>query len=130
MIKLLKKYWTHIINILLFVFLILIFSFFNLLEGEDINFVTGLILTLELILVIMIWVEIIYYIIYVDRAKDIPNKGLKALFMYFLPYWYIPCFKLKYVDKDKNYKKKNIIYLIVSISLFVLSMFVYVLNFI
>lgn len=128
MFKFLKKYWTHILNILLFVFFIVMFSMDNVLWSNEYNIFIWILIILELIFVIAIWGEIIYYIVYVAKNKDIPNRGVKALLIYLLCYWYIPCFKLKYIDKDNNYKKKNIIY-VIGISILMIIFFIKVFSF-
>ena len=103
-----KKYWTHIISFLIFMILLL-----TLFSGiENYNLFTILLLILMFAGVIGCWIAIIYYIIYVAKSDQIENKGLKIVLIYLFNLYYIPCFKLKYVDKDDNYKIKNTIFII------------------
>jgi hypothetical protein len=74
----------------------------------------------EAIYVIGLWIEIIYYIIHAIKHKEIKNNTLCAVLIYLFNIFYIPCYKIKNIDKDKNYKKKNIIYLIISITLYLI----------
>lgn len=123
MIKFLKKYWTHIVNILFFVSYIVIFFYYGALALDEINLVSGLFLVLVFVLVIAIWGEIIYYIVYVAKNRELEKRGLKVALIYLFNAYYIPCFKLKYVDKDEKYNIKNIIYVVISIILTIVMVF-------
>ena len=54
-----------------------------------------------------------------EQLKELNNKALHILGLYFLNVLYIPCFLLKYVHKDEKTTIKNIIYIIVIILLMV-----------
>ena len=118
-----KKYWTHIFNISVFAYLIFIFTLFtNDTKNESpdnsaVFFIT--LLLIELILVIGVWAEIIYFIIKAAKNKELKNKGLHIAGIYFLNMFYIPCFCLKHVHKDSKVTVKNIIYVLVSVSMFI-----------
>ena len=64
--------------------------------------------------------EIIYFLILVAKDKKLKSNPLYYVLIYMLNIFYIPCFVLKHIKKDKNYKKKNIIYLVISILLYIL----------
>lgn len=114
-----KKYWTHAISLLFFITIIV---YYAIIESKNEGFLPllrgGLIV--EFVLVIAIWVEIIYFIIQAIKHKEIPNRSVKAVMIYFLNLFYIPCFYLKYIYKDEKYKVKNIVYLVCSIGLFII----------
>ena len=113
--KFLKKYWSHIFNLSFLIYFIIVFYIIkNMPDRANFTLVIG-----TFIYVVGIWVEMIYYIVHAAQQKEIPNNGLCAFFCYLFNIFYIPCYSLKYVSKDKNYKKKNIIYLILSILLYI-----------
>ena len=126
MFKFIKKYWTHIVSIMIWLFIFGLSLSANYLMESEFNIFVLLALGLELLLVVLIWVMIIYYIVYAATHSEIPNRVIKCILIHMFCYWYIPCFKLKYVDKDKNYKVKNIIYLIFSIILSLVSMILFI----
>ncbi len=107
-----NKYWTHILNILFFLFFIVLMIYAEQLK------VLGVIIML--IFIILIFVEMIYHIVIAAQDKEDKNNILHAIFCYLFNIFYIPCYRLKYVVKDKNYKIKNIIYLISSILLYII----------
>ncbi|MBO5349894.1 MAG: hypothetical protein J6A89_08805 [Clostridia bacterium] len=112
-----KKFWTHVISFLFFIIIIVYYAIIESKNEKLLPFLKwGLIL--ELILVLVIWGEIIYFIIQAIKHKEIPNRGLKAVMIYFLNVFYIPCFYLKYIYKDEKYKIKNTAYVIYTIGLF------------
>lgn len=112
-----KKYWTHILSLGFLICAIVLILILNV-PSFNISLLFATIGIL-LLLVIGVWVEIIYSIVHAVKQKEIKNNGLCAIACYFLNIIYIPCYSLKYISKDKNYKKKNTIYLVVSILLFV-----------
>lgn len=116
----LKKYWPHMINISLLVCYIVIFSILNFckFEGSVPIFLPILALVTPILLVIGVWAEIIYFMIRIIASKEINNKALRVIGVWFLNIFYIPCFNLRHICKDEKHKKKNIIYLIVSILLY------------
>lgn len=113
-----KKYWTHILNLIFLIYSICIFMFINYM-GESIEIIT-LLLSMLLLFVIGIWIEIIYFIIRVIKIKEIKNKVLVIFLIYILNVFYIPCFVLKNIYKDNKSKIKNIFYVIISIFLYIL----------
>lgn len=118
-----KKYWTHIFNISSLVYLTFLFILFtNVVKNENPEnpptyFIALLII--EIIAVLGIWAEIIYFIVKAAKDKELKNKGLHIAGIYFLNYFYIPCFSLSHIHKDSKAKVKNIIYVIVTVCLFV-----------
>lgn len=117
-----KKYWTHIFNISSLVYLTFLFILFtNVVKNENPEnpptYFIALII-IEIIMVLGIWAEIIYFIVKAVKDKELKNKGLHIAGIYFLNYFYIPCFSLSHIHKDSKAKVKNIIYVIVTVCLF------------
>ncbi|MBE5806050.1 MAG: hypothetical protein E7313_04995 [Clostridiales bacterium] len=118
-----KKYWTHIFNISSLVYLTFLFILFtNVVKNENPEnpptyFIALLII--EIIAVLGIWAEIIYFMVKAAKNKELKNKGLHIAGIYFLNFFYIPCFSLSHIHKDSKAKVKNIIYVIVTVCLFV-----------
>ena len=71
------------------------------------------------ILFILLIIEIIISIIAASKIKESKNNFWIYIFIFLFNVFYIPCFQLKYKYNDKNYKTKNLIYLIISIGLYV-----------
>lgn len=117
----LKKYWPHAINTMLLACYIEIFSILNICynnEGLKPPKIYYILLLTAILLAIGVWAEIIYFIIKVAKGKELNNKALHILGIWFLNIFYIPCLNMKHICKDNKYKKKNIIYLVVSILLY------------
>ena len=119
--EILNKYRLHIFNLGFLIYNILIFyeittinDFAEIMNGKLIIIQ----IISEAIYVIGLWIEIIYYIIHAIKHKEIKNNTLCTALIYIFNIFYIPCYKMKNIDKDKKYKKKNIIYLIISITLY------------
>ena len=121
-----KKYWTHIFNIMFFVYIIGVMNFFaNNMDVEINSIITPLILLgITFVFVIGLWIELIYYMIKALKNDELKNKGLAATLIYALNLFYIPCFVLKHMYKDKHAKLKNAIYIIVSVALYIILIFV------
>ena len=115
----LKKYWTHIMSLGFLSYTTILFYLFDSnsikYNGQTIAVIFGILI----FFVIGVWVEIIYGIVHAIKHKEIKNNALCAVLSYFFNVVYVPCYCLKYVSKDENYKKKNTIYLIVSILLYI-----------
>ena len=117
-----KKYWSHIFNISVLAFLIYTFRFLaNVIETDSSSqpptyFI--LLLLIELLMVIGVWIEIIYFIIKAAKDKELKNKALHIIGIYFLNFFYIPCFSLKHIHKDSKATIKNIIYVIITVVMF------------
>ncbi|MBO5183050.1 MAG: hypothetical protein J6B64_01495 [Bacilli bacterium] len=125
--KIIKKYWTHILSLGFLIYSIILFVLIDKGLFENINVQTIIILFGALILfVIGVWVEIIYHIVHAIKHKEIKNNALCAVLSYFLNVIYIPCYSSKHINKDENYKKKNIIYLILSILLYIILIIIMV----
>jgi hypothetical protein len=118
-----KKYWTHIFNISFLAYLIFIFVLFtNVMKNDSSDnphtyFL--LFLVIEVLMVFGVWAEIIYFIIKAAKNKELENKGLHIAGIYFLNMFYIPCFSLKHIHKDNKAKIKNIIYVLVTVCMFI-----------
>lgn len=118
-----KKYWTHIFNISVFAYLIFIFVLFanvmknNSSDNPPTYFLVLLII--EVLMVLGVWAEIIYFIIKAAKNNELENKGLHIAGIYFLNMFYIPCFSLKHIHKDNKAKIKNIIYVLVTVCMFI-----------
>ena len=114
-----KKYITHIFNIICMIYMTIILTYATNAETYNEKIFIPL-LIIEGLFVIGVWVEIIYYIIHAIKHKEIKNNALCAVLIYFLNMIYIPCYSMKYISKDENHKRKNTIYLIISIILYVI----------
>ena len=125
--NLFKKYWTHILSLGFLIFPTIVFLMMKNTMYEEIDVSKIVILFIGIfVFVIGIWVEIIYGMIHAIKHKEIENHGIYAILCYLFNVFYIPCYYLKYVVKDEKYKIKNIIYLVISIVLFMvmsISMF-------
>lgn len=119
-----KKYWTHIFNISVFAYLIIIFMLFtNSVKNESSDNPPTYFIALLLIEVLMVFgilAEIIYFIIKAAKNNELENKGLHIAGIYFLNMFYIPCFSLRHIHKDNKAKIKNIIYVLVTVSMFII----------
>ena len=117
-----KKYWSHILNIVFLLYCISILTFFaNVKDNEITSIVIPIILIgIEAVLVIGVWIEIIYFMIKTIKNNEIKNKALSIVLIYLLNVFYIPCFALKHIYKDNKAKYKNAIYIIISILLYLL----------
>lgn len=117
-----KKYWSHILNIVFLLYCISILTFFaNIKDNEITSIAIPIILIgIEAVLVIGVWIEIIYFMIKAIKNNEIKNKALSIVLIYLLNVFYIPCFALKHIYKDNKAKYKNAIYIIISILLYLL----------
>jgi len=125
-----KKYWPHLLNIALLLYYIIIFIGMNNIDNLDNSYSPLIIITMlgiALLLVIGIWVEIIYFLIYEAKNKKTKNYIVTLILIYMLNIFYIPCYYLKYFIKDEKSKIKNIIYSIISI-LLTITMYVVILK--
>jgi len=116
-----KKYFTHILSVFFLIYVNILFYLINhnsILQGKEYIYV--ILIILEMLLVFGIIGEIIYFLILVAKDKKLKSNPLYYVLIYMLNIFYIPCFVLKHIKKDKNYKKKNIIYLVISILLYIL----------
>lgn len=121
----LKKYWSHILNIIYIVFIDLFIGIciMGITNGETMSGVPMAILPIglliEVILTFAVFGEMIYAIIKAAQDKELENKALHIVGLYFLNVFYIPCFLLKHVSKEEKVAVKNTIYLIISITLYI-----------
>ncbi len=68
--NLIKKYWTHIFNLIFLLYIISLFMFINFMEEKTTSIeILNLLLIIILFFVIGIWIEIIYFIIKVIKTK-------------------------------------------------------------
>lgn len=128
-----KKYWTHILNL---TYLALIDAFigfllFGMANAETIDasdgFGIGLVFILiEAILTVCVLAEMVYTMVKAGQDKKLENKPLHIVAMYCLNIYYIPCFMMSYVHKDERAKEKNIAYIVLSVSLTVLLVALYI----
>lgn len=114
--KTIKKYLTHIFGIFFLGYLNILF--YRLGHNNDKQMM--ILFILELLIVIGCIVEMIYFIIKAAKTKELKNKALHCILIYLFNIFYIPCFSLKHIYKDANYKIKNILYLIITIILYIL----------
>ncbi|MBR2705388.1 MAG: hypothetical protein IKE91_07955 [Clostridia bacterium] len=121
----LKKYWSHILNIVFFV-LVDVFIGICLMGIKNEAAMNGvptiilpIMILIEFILAIGVFGEIIYGIVKAIQDKDLNNKALHIILIYFLNVFYIPCFLLKHVYEDKKVLVKNIVYLIIVGALYI-----------
>ena len=71
------------------------------------------------IVIIFMFFEMIYFIVRVANKKEIDNKTLKCILIYLFSFIYIPYVYVKYLYDGEKKKNDGIIYLIVSIILYV-----------
>ena len=119
----LKKYWTHIISLSFLTYCDVLFIIImnNIEKFDSLNLgIIFFFLGIELLFVIGVWAEIIIYMIHAIRHKEIKNNAICAVLIYLLNVIYIPCYCLKHVSKDENYKIKNTIYIIATTILYVI----------
>ena len=115
----LKKYLTHIISISFLIYMNALFYIIihnSIVQGKE--YIMGLLVLLELVFVIGIFGEMIYYFIKVNKNKELKGNPLYYVLIYMLNIFYIPCFEIKHIQKDKDYKKKNIIFISIMIVLY------------
>lgn len=115
-----KKYWTHFISIIFLIIVNLLFlNFKELLTLEENNFPFNffILFMLMFLFVIVIWVEIVGFIIHAVASKDNKNKVIDAILIYLLNVYYIPCYYLKQIVKDTKLAIHNTIYIIISVFL-------------
>lgn len=114
-----KNYWVSIISILFFgiygMLMGMIFSSDALFINDAIG-VSAVILTF--ILVIAIYGAMIYLIIHAANNKDLKNKILWCLGIYFLNVFIMPYYHLKHVCGEKKLKIKMLIFTAVSLFVF------------
>lgn len=114
-----KNYWVSIISILFFgiygMLMGMIFSSDALFINDAIG-VSAVILTF--ILVISIYGAMIYLIIHAANNKDLKNKILWCLGIYFLNVFIMPYYHLKHVCGEKKLKIKMLIFTAVSLFVF------------
>ena len=119
-----KKYWTHVFNISVLAYLIGIFKLFSdIIKNETADNPPTyfmVLLIIEALMVLGVWAEIVYFIIKAAKNKELENKWLHIAGIYFLNLLYIPCFSLKHIHKDSKAKIKNIIYVLVTVCMFVI----------
>lgn len=127
-----KKYWPHTLNLFFIIFSIYAVKFYSMvIINDDIHTSPAYaiaLLIIELVVVLGVIGEIIYFIIKAAKSKELANKGLHIAGIYFLNIFYIPCFNLKHVQKDDKSKVKNIIYVVAILCLYILFNF-YVIKF-
>ncbi len=114
-----KKYIWHILNILSIVLIGLPFVILLINDGE---FSTSLMISMIFmgIVIIFMFFEMIYFIVRVANKKEIENKAVKCILIYLFGFIYIPYVYVKYLYDGEKKKNDGIIYLIVSIILYVL----------
>lgn len=127
----LKKYWTHIISLGFLVYCDLLFALLtsnnSIFESSNVGIIF-LVLGIEILFVVGVWVEILMYMIHAIKNKEIKNNAICAVLIYILNVIYIPCYCLKNVSKDGNYKIKNTIYASISIVLYI-TLFILIIKF-
>ena len=114
-----KKYIWHILNILSIVLIGLPFVILLINDGEvNTSFLISMIFMG--IVIIFMFFEMIYFIVRVANNKEIENKAVNCILIYLFSFIYIPYVYVKYLYDGEKKKNDGIIYLIVSIILYVL----------
>lgn len=119
----LKKYFIHILNIISLLFIV--YPFFLASRFNEFNGKTIFSIILEILNVIFVWIEIIYFIIKAAKMKGLKNKAIKIILIYLFSWIYIPVFYMKYIYKGNKSRNSNIVYIIIS-SLLLLFIFFYI----
>lgn len=118
-----KKYLTHIISIAFLIYINILFYVIGnefLFNGKEYLLIPLIIV--EIIFVGGIIAEIVYYCIKVSKNKELKSNPIYYLLIYFFNIFYIPCLNIKHIEKDPKYKKKNIIFIVIMILLYVVLM--------
>lgn len=121
--KILKQFWPHLISYVLVI--VLLIMFYPIIYGNiDLNdtITPSMIvcLIIEFLCVIGVWGEIFYFITKIDKEENLKHDNIHMVLIYSLNIFYIPCFNIKYICKDKHSLIKNIIYLLTIIPLFII----------
>ncbi|MBQ3408157.1 MAG: hypothetical protein IJH12_03010 [Clostridia bacterium] len=120
-----KKYWSHILNIVYIVFVDCFVGMcaFGINNEEMMSGVPTAILPIGFIIILImtfaILGEMIYAIVKAAQDTNLDNKALHIIGLYFFNVFYIPCFLLKHVSKEKKVAIRNTIYLILSLILYI-----------
>ena len=122
--EIIKKYLSHIISISFLVYVnVLIYLIMNVSNYQDKEYIFAILVGLEFIFVIGILAEIIYYFVKVAKNSELKGNPIYYILIYMLNIFYIPCFNLKHIQKDKEYKKKNIVFISIMVILYVMLTF-------
>lgn len=120
-----KLYWPMIISILfLFIYGIMIGTIFYSEAIFDNDFIGLLTVVVTLLLVVAIFAEMIYCMIKACNNKELKNKGVWCVCLYFFHIFIIPYFYLKHICSVKQVKNKMIIFVVLSIISLGLGIFV------
>ena len=120
-----KKYWSHILNIL---YIVLTDCFIGIcilgIKNEEMmsgvpTAIMPLCLLIIALLTFAIFGEMIYAIIKAAQDNELENKALHIIGIYFLNVFYIPCFLLKHVSKEEKVAVKNTIFIVLSVALYI-----------
>lgn len=120
--KYIKKYYPMVISIIF----VTIYSF--LLTAAFTNNINIINNNLNLMIVLMIitfltvigiWIEIIFFMIHAAKNKELKNRVLWAIMIYFFHIFIIPYYNLKYVIKEKKVSLQMVLFVI----LLILSIF-------
>ena len=112
-----RKYTSHAISILLLLNAILVF----LLKGSAVVLFFGI---MAVICGVAYLIEIFYTFVKMsDNEVTVDKKYITYPLIVLFGLYYIPCFNLRYIEDDENYKKKNIIFLVLTIVLTIALLF-------
>lgn len=106
--KFIKLYYPMVISILFLCFIT--FVFIVNLKGIAFDGIIWILLVECLLFVIGIWAEIIGYIIHAVKNKNLKNKVLWVILIYYLYIFVIPYYHLKYVNKSEKVLRDMIIF--------------------
>ena len=109
MVNKLKLYWPMAISFSLMIilgFLVGVIFLNNGIIGGDSSMI--LLVMFTFLLVVSIYAEMIYFMIKICKNKEVKNKILWCIFIYFFHVFIIPYINIKYVCKDNNIKNKMI----------------------
>lgn len=106
--RLIKLYYPMVISILFVCFIT--FVFIVNLNGVAFDGIIWILLIGCLLFVVGIWAEIIGYMIHAVKNKNLKNKVLWVILIYYLYIFVIPYYHLKYVSKVERVMKEMIIF--------------------
>lgn len=109
MVNKLKLYWPMAISFSLMIilgFLVGVIFLNNGIIGGDSSMI--LLVMFTFLLVVSIYAEMIYFMIKMCKNKEVKNKIIWCIFIYFFHVFIIPYINIKYVCKDNNIKNKMI----------------------
>ena len=123
--KFLKLYWPMIVSV---AFMVLYGIIFGVSLGNEALFesdVVGIFLViLTLLFVIAVYAEMIYFMIKASQCKEIKNKVIWCICLYFFHMFVFPYFHLRYVCGEEKLKPKMFLFAFLGIIAFLIGFYI------